>query len=75
MAGDGELSHFPFVFVELFLALKILIRFRIFIIEGLPTVVMGIATLWLLPNDPEHVSLTSIHPRFTALTYTQRHIS
>lgn len=29
---------------------------RIFIIEGLPTVVMGIATLWLLPNDPDHVS-------------------
>jgi hypothetical protein len=29
--------------------------FRIFIIEGLPTVIMGVATLWLLPNNPEQV--------------------
>lgn len=35
---------------------KGLTQCRIFIIEGLPTVVMGIAALWLLPNDPEHVS-------------------
>lgn len=52
VGGDGEI-------LCMCLELSMCANFmdRIFIIEGLPTVVMGVATLWLLPNNPEHVSL------------------
>lgn len=40
---------------------------RIFIIEGIPTVFMGIATLWLLPNNPETVN-QFIHIQLARLT-------
>ena len=50
----------PCLIIRRYIALR-LTRYRIFIIEGLPTVVMGIATLWLLPNNPETVSFVSTY--------------
>lgn len=50
VAGDGKIVFLKHGFRTF------LTPCRIFIIEGLPTVVMGVATLWLLPNDPDHVS-------------------